>query len=179
MSDRYQVFHLFPQSRPFLEVATTLHGALLEAGGVLDADCLFHVDDDAGTDPEPVGTFDEVATRLQRSRRLGLLEYFFEGAFISVTYLNEAPGRDVSSVRISVPQRAFERGGSEFEQAMIALVSRLHQELRPMRTIMDWGLESGGFSWVEELQRLRVGVMGGTYRLFDAAGEPGVADAPP
>lgn len=174
MGEFYNLYVVLTRPADATTAITTAHRTILAAGGEIDGDCTFLLEsDDDDDEPQPITDVEKVLDDVARNPRLGLVEYFFEGASLTVTYLNEQPGSHVDCIRCSLPQRAFERGGEELRRAVEGLAAQLHAALRAARTLMDWGLQARGFSWHDELARLRAGQVVGTYPIVDITANEG------
>lgn len=171
MSEPYQLFMLMAEPLESHTVVHLVHEVLLGLGATIDNDCLYVVfsdgSDEDETDPEPASDVAAALERVASSPCLGLLEYHYADSIIMVSFLNEKPGSSVDCVRIGIWQRAFERGGEDLANAVRLLALKMHAATKSIRTLMDWGLESRGFDWREELHRVRRGEISGSYSIVD------------
>jgi len=171
MGEFYNLYVVLAHPADATSAITTVHHTIMAAGGEIDEDCTYLLETDDDDEPRPITDVETVLDDVARNPRLGLVEYFFDGASLTVTYLNEQPGSHVDCIRCSIPQRAFERGGEELRRAVEGLAAQLHAALRATRTLMDWGLEARGFSWRDEVARLRAGQVVGTYPIVDVVAD--------
>lgn len=84
---------------------------------------------------------------------------------ITVAYKSLPDTNLVQAIKISMMERAFERGGDETKNKYVKLAQQLHENFQAKRTIMDWGIEYNGFCWDEEIERLQKGELVGEYFL--------------
>lgn len=172
MSEPYQMFVLMTTGISPMQAITQTHASLEAAGGSLaDDDCFLQLNDlpctDAEQEPKPISNVSEALERLWSWPTLGFLEYLFAPGTATVAFHNLYLSGPVHVVKVSIWQRTFESGGTAAAQAAQDLAQALHKSLGAARTVMDWGLEHQGFSWQEEIKRLQVGVIRGSYQLVD------------
>lgn len=84
---------------------------------------------------------------------------------ITVAYKSSPDTSLIQAIKISMMERAFEKGGDDTKNNYINLAQKLHENFQAERTIMDWGIEYKGFSWDEEISRLKKGELVGEYLI--------------
>lgn len=68
---------------------------------------------------------------------------------ITVAYKSFPDTNLIQAIKISMMERAFERGGDDTKNKYVNLAQKLHENSQAKRTIMDWGIEYKSFSWDE------------------------------
>lgn len=169
MSEPYQIFALMPQGLPAAKAVFRTHEVFAELGGSLDEDSLLILNDTPDEEPEPEEIGDPAAAleRLATWPTLGSIVYAMPEGMTTVTFQTKSDTCLVQSVSVSILEKAFEGGGQQSKARYLTLARKLHDKLHAKRTILEWGLEYGGFRWREEIERLKEGAFAGTFDLFD------------
>jgi hypothetical protein len=174
MSEQYQVFVLIPNGIFGEKAVYETHSILEKMGGVLDEDSILMLNDTQNDSPEPeyiTDAFEALAT-LADWQTGGAIAYSMPEFMITVGYKGLPDTHLVQVIKISMMERAFEKGGDEIKNRYVQLAQQLHENFQARRTIMDWGIEYNGFCWDEEIERLKKGELVGEYFLDIRADKP-------
>ena len=138
-------------------------------GGVLDEDSMLILNETEDEEPDPeyiMEPSDALAT-LAQWQTFGAIAYSMPEFVITVAYKGVPYTKSIQAIKISMMERAFEKGGDETKNKYAELAQKLHDKFQAKRTIMDWGIEYKGFGWAEEIERLKKGEFIGEYALAD------------
>ena len=166
MSEPYQAYLLFPDGiQP--ELAVDLVGKIFaDFGGVIDEDSLLILEDFDAEEPEAeyVQDSEKALMKLKGWPTMGSIDFMVCAGMTTVAFKKTAG--QVKAIEVSILSSAFER--SEYHRACyMNLIVKLDELFGPTRTIMQWGLESIGFNWKEEVVRLKKGSFTKSYLLLD------------
>ena len=166
MSEPYQVASIRPTGLPPRAGVHEVHRLLRDWNVRIEGDSSFVLHEYGSEEPEvePVTDVDGTLDQVSDWPTLGTIDYAGPEGIVSVSYLGEA-GAGLQCVLISAQERSVERTNSidRYQE----LGTALHDALRARRTVMRWGLEMHGFQWEQEVERLRRGVVEGSYPLLD------------
>jgi len=167
MSEPYQLACLITHDLPAEQGIRRCHRILGEEGISISDDSLIALHDTDIEEPEPeIITNEEFALqRLISWPTLGSIDYSGPEGMVTVSYFGP-PGQGLlTCVLVSALERAVDRTNALPRYRHLG--SRLHTELTAQRTIMEWGLEMRGFSYLAEIERLLSGDFDGEYPLLD------------
>jgi hypothetical protein len=169
MSEPYQIFILLPDSIQAEKAVYDTHEILEKMGGVLDEDSMLMLNEtqDEEPDPEYITESGEALATLAQWPTFGAIAYSMPEFVITVAYKGVPYTRSLQAIKISLMERAFEKGGDETKNKYAELAQKLHDQFQAKRTIMDWGIEYKGFCWDEEIERLKKGEFLGEYAIAD------------
>lgn len=167
MSEQYHIFILIPDGIFGDKAVYETHSILEKMGGVLDEDSILMLNDTQNDSPEPEYIIDalEALANLAQWHTFGAIAYSMPEFMITVAYKALPDTNLVQAIKISMMERAFEKGGDDTKNNYINLAQKLHENFQAERTIMDWGIEYKGFSWDEEISRLTKGELVGEYLI--------------
>lgn len=167
MSEQYQIFVLIPDGIFGEKAVYDTHSILEEMGGVLDEDSILILNESPDESPEPEYIIDanKALATLAQWQTFGAIAYSMPEFMITVAYKADPKTNFIQAIKISMMERAFERGGEETKNKYAALAKKLHENFQANRTIMDWGIEYKGFYWNQEVERLKTGEFVGEYFL--------------
>ncbi len=180
MSEPYQIFVLIPNGIQVQKAVYDTHEILEQMGGVLDEDSMLILNETHQEEPEPEYITEPsiaLATLAQWST-FGAIAYSMPEFVMTVAYKGVPYRKIIQAIKISMMERAFERGGEETKNKYAELAQKLHDKFQAKRTIMDWGIEYKGFSWAEEIERLNLGEFIGEYTIVDLKNMAGVSRQP-
>ena len=163
----YQIYSLLTKGITSSAGVSATNQILKEFHGNIEEDCLLILEDTAIEEMEPayVKDGDTALQRLQEWPTLGSIEYSMPEILILVSFKHLPTSNFVSCVKLSLPTKSFESLDEKNKRHYSQIAAMLHEALGSARTIMDWGLELGGFSWIEEIERLKKRVFEGEYSL--------------
>lgn len=166
MSEPYQAFLLVPRGIAPSDAVQLVHNLLTNLGANIDEDSLLILNDFDEHEPEPeyVRSVAEALGRLAAWPTMGSIDYMYCEAMTTISFKRQ--GDHVAAIAVSILSSAFERG-ENYRECFLELVRVLDDLLRPIRTIMQWGLEMSGFSWEDEMDRLKRGQFASSYPLLD------------
>jgi hypothetical protein len=169
MSEPYQIFVLIPEGLPAAKVVHSTNEVLKSLNGELDEDSVLFLNETVSEEVEPelVTNSSTALDKLANWPTLGSIAYTMSEGLVNISFEGLPNTGLVEAILISVPEKAFERGGQESKNRYIALAYQLHERFKAKRTIMDWGLEFKGVDWKEEIDRLGRGEFVGNYILVD------------
>lgn len=169
MSEPYQIFVLIPDGIHPQKAVYDTHEILEKMGGVLDEDSMLILNEteDDEPDPEYITEPCQALATLAQWQTFGAIAYSMPEFVITVAYKGVPYTKSIQAIKISMLERAFEKGGDETKNKYAELAQKLHDKFQAKRTIMDWGIEYKGFGWTEEIERLKKGEFIGEYALAD------------
>ncbi len=169
MSESYQIFILIPNGIQAEKAVYNTHEIIEKMGGVLDEDSMLILNETQNEEPEPEYITEprEALATLAQWSTYGAIAYSMPEFVITIAYKGVPAKNFIQAIKISMMERAFERGGDEIKNKYAALAHKLHDQFQASRTIMDWGIEYKGFCWLEEIERLDRGEFIGQYTILD------------
>ncbi|MBD2771455.1 hypothetical protein [Iningainema tapete] len=169
MSESYQIFILIPNGIQAERAVYDTHKIVSKMGGVLDEDSMLILNETETSEPDPeyITEPSEALATLAQWSTYGAIAYSMPEFVITIAYKGIPDQKLIQAIKISIMERAFERGGDEIKNKYVELAQKLHDQFQANRTIMDWGLEYKGFSWREEIERLNRGAFIGQYAIVD------------
>jgi len=167
MSEPYQIAALQPDGLPSDEAIPRVHQLLNRWGIHIAPDSRLNLHDTPDHQPEvePVNDAEHALQRLIAWPTLGTLDYAGPEGIVTVSYFGHSGSKGLKCVLISALDSSVDRTDSL--ERYQRLGSDLHEKLPAKRTVMRWGLEMHGFRWEEEIERLRQGLIVGSYPLLD------------
>lgn len=169
MSESYQIFILIPDGIQAEKAVYDTDEILAKMRGVLDEDSMLILNKTQKEEPDPeyiTEPSNAVAT-LAQWPTYGAIAYSMPEFVITIAYKGVPCKKLIQAIKISIMERAFERGGDEIKNKYAELAEKLHDKFQANRTIMDWGIEYKGFCWSEEIERLKRGEFIGQYAIVD------------
>lgn len=165
MSEQYQIFVLLPDGISGEKAIYDTHLILEQMGGDLDEDSILMLNETPDDSPEPeyITDADNALATLAQWQTGGAIAYSMPEFMITVAYKSFPDTNLIQAIKISMMERAFERGGDDTKNKYVNLAHKLHDNFQAKRTIMDWGIEYKGFSWDEEINRLKKDELIGEY----------------
>lgn len=164
----YEIYILFVDSiNPSTGVQTT-DRVIRACGGGIDEYCFLSLEDTETEEKEPeyVEYVDTALRKLIEWPTLGGIEYLISGLTIIVSFLH-LPNLEgeINCIQILIPAKSFDSLDKEEQEIYREIAVQLHDILQADRTIMDWGLRSLDFSWIDEIERLKKSIFEGQYLL--------------
>jgi hypothetical protein len=177
MSEPYEIFILIPDGFSQKKAVYGTHEILVELGGALCEDSLLILNDVNGKEFEPEylesdddETVQRALSRLSTWPTFGLITYSMPWFMIDVLYEGQAYSDVINVVSLGLLEGGFYRNKDVAEEFYINLSKKLHENFHAKRTIMDWGITQAGFSWEEEIERLKQDRFLGEYKILDLRG---------
>ncbi len=163
--EQYQIFVLLPNGVSGEKAIYDTHLILEQMGGTLDEDSILMLNETPNDSPEPeyITDADNALATLAQWQTFGAIAYSMPEFIITVAYKSSVDTNLIQAIKISMMERAFEKGGDDTKNKYVNLAQKLHENFQAERTIMDWGIEYKGFSWNEEISRLKKGELVGEY----------------
>lgn len=167
MSEPYEIVSIVPTGLDPWRAVSVCDEILRAAAIVLDEDSQLYLNDTelAGPEPQKVHTPVEALRTLASWPTLGTIEYAAVEGPVTVSYLSDSDPPLVHCVILGVGQRAVDQSAGVARYQRLA--ETIDTALGASRTIMAWGLRKSGFSWSDELRRLRRGRYELAYELAD------------
>lgn len=167
VSEPYEIASVVPAGLDPWRAVTVCDDVLRAAAIVIDDDSQLYLNDTDRVEPEPQSVHSpaEALRTLASWPTLGTIEYASAEGPVTVSYLSDSNPPLLHCVILGVGQRAMDRAAGVGRYQRLA--EALDTALGASRTIMAWGLNASGFSWSDELNRLRRGLYERDYELAD------------
>ncbi len=169
MSDFYQAFFHLKGLNKTLSTIQHFHELIRDYGAEIDEDSMLilnDVENDEPPEPEYIHNIGEAIRKIASWQTLGLMSYGMPQEMVDVIFHKQNEAKDVQCIKLCFMEGAMDRAGEEKVNWYVNLMKRIHIELKAMRTVFDWALESrGGYEWVKERKLFLEGNMRGTYWL--------------
>jgi len=169
MSDFYQAFCHLEGLNKTLSTIQHFHQLICDYGAELDEDSMLilnDVDNHKPPEPEYIHNTGKAIRKIASWQTLGLISYGMPQEMVDIIFHKQSDAKDVQCIEICFMEGAMDRAGEEKVNWYVNLMKRIHVELKAMRTVFDWALESRrGYEWIKERKLLLEGQMRGTHWL--------------